>query len=254
MLSPRLKALKCVSIAVALGLISLGATASHAAMMPYPDQGPVGGITFTSISESSITDPLPLFGPPTPFVVGLDFSPSTFGSSSTNGLADITDGQLNYTINGPALSISIAEGGDYSLIGVGTDDTSAVAGVILRATVTQINGVNIAPIILTPVNASVSFNLAANPGAVQPWSLGVTMDVAAQLTGLGYNAGQKATKIDVAIDNQLITVSEAGTVAFIAKKEFITTVQNIPEPATAALFGMMVACSLGVATSRSRRC
>src|SRR5438270_709188 len=73
--------------------------AAHAATINYGDfPVPPAGITFQQVTESSGTDPVPLYGPPTPFVVGLDFDPTSFVSSSTNGAADITDGQLNFGI------------------------------------------------------------------------------------------------------------------------------------------------------------
>lgn len=241
----------CVAVALCVGTLGV-ARFSDAATINYPDQGPVSGFTFTSISESSSTDPVPLYGPPMAFAVGLDFNPTSFGSSATNGAADITDGQLNYTINGPTLSFNVFEAGDFTLVGGGTATTSALAGLILRATVTQISGIAVPPIVLTPVNASVGFNLVANPGLVQPWSLNATMDVAGQLAGLGYGPGDIATAIDVVIDNQLITISEQGTIAFIAKKEFITEIIPVPEPAVHLLL-FSGAAVIGYFATRRRR-
>jgi hypothetical protein len=177
----------------------------------------------------------------------LDFDPAGFVAQAVNGSADITDGQLNYTIMGPSINtVSLFEAGDFSLAGVGTAATQAFAGAIIRAIVTQINGVNVAPINLAPSNASVGFNLLANPGVVQPWSLGSVLNVAGQLA-----PNQHATKVDISINNQLLALSEPGSLAFIAKKEFIVSTNAIPEPATAGLAGLAL-CGLGlVARKRS---
>jgi hypothetical protein len=220
-----------VLLALALG----PARASLAASISYGDFGPVPpGVTFQDVQESSGTDPVPLFGPPAPFSVGLDFDPTSFVATSGGGTPDITDGQLNLTLTGsPGVSISslnLFESGDYTLAGVGTSATQAIAGAILRVTVTQINGLDVAPIILTPSNASVTFDLAANPGVVQPWSLGVALNIAGQL-----GAGQGATQVEVVIDNQLLALSESSSLAFIAKKDFGIRVETVPEASTVLL-------------------
>lgn len=247
-----------------LAVLSLSATALNAASINYGNFNiPAAGIMFQQVTESSGTDAVPQYGPPDPFVVGLDFDPTNFTSSSANGSADITDGQLNFTIMGLVApggyvgitGINLFEGGDYSIAGAGTAATSVYAGAILRATVTQISGVPIAPINLIPVNATFGDGL---PGAaiVAPWSLGLFLDVGAQLAGLGYGPNDVATKIEVAINNALITTSEPGTVAFVAKKDFrIGLIPDpvgdpfIPEPSTLVLAGL-VACGLPLVNRR----
>ncbi len=226
---------------------------------------PPAGIMFQGVTESSGTDPVPMYGPPAPFFVGLDFDPTNFVSTSANGSADITDGQLNFTIMGLVSpsgyvgvnAISLFEAGDYSLAGAGGAGTSVVAGAILRATVTQINGSPVAPLNLNPVNASFSDSL---PGlvAVAPWSLGLFMDIGAQLAGLGFGPSDVATKIDVSVNNALISTSEPGSVAFIAKKEFQIRLDPervgnpfIPEPNT-LLLASLAMCGWQFATGRHR--
>lgn len=236
--------------ALALSLVQLGhfSTVGKAATVTYSSVVLSNG-TASSISESSATDPVPLFGAPAAALPNvIDFDPKNFAASANGGSVDITDGQLNYTFTtispSPSLglsSVGLFEAGDYSLLGVGTAATQALAGASIRATVTQINGVNVAPINLTTSSASVSFNLVANPGLVQPWSLGTTLNIAGQLA-----PGQRATRVEIVIDNQLAALSQPGTAAFIAKKEFQVTMNpNIPEPTTAALAGLAL-CGLGV--------
>jgi hypothetical protein len=214
---------------LAVAALAFNATA-RGASINYGDFN-LPGIMFQQVTESSGTDPVPLYGPPSPFPIGLDFDPMNFTSTSTGGLADITDGQLNFTImsgpNGPPINlISLFEAGDYSLAGGGGNAaTSVFAGAIIRATIIGVNGLPVAPISVPPVNASFSDGLPPNTIAA-PWSLGVTTNIAAAL-----GPGQNATKVEVVINNSLVTTSQANTLAFIAKKEFrIDT--NIPEPST----------------------
>ena len=226
-------------LALALLLVAGAIRPASAASINYGDHI-VPGATFEDVTESSITDPVPLYGPPTGFAVGLDFDPTNFVATASGGASDITDGQLNTTITLSSLlgvsAINVFEAGDFTLAGSGTSATQATAGAILRATVTQIDGAFIAPLSLTPVNASVSFNLAANPGVVQPWSLGLGLNVAAQLVGLGFGPDQRATQVEIVIDNQLLALSELASVSFIAKKDFRIDVATIvPEPSAALL-------------------
>lgn len=231
--------------ALAFGVALLGAaSAASAASISYGDFGPVPpGVSFGGVQESSATDPVPLYGPPTAFSVGLDFDPAGFAATAAAGSQDITDGQLNFSVTTDAslgiTDIGLSEAGDYTLAGGGTNATQVLAGAIIRVTVTQINGVDVAPISLAPVNASVAFNLAANPGIVQPWSIGLSANLAAQL-----GADERATGIEVVIDNQLLAFSEDATNAFIAKKDFRVDVGVVPEPGTALLLlGALVGLS-----------
>jgi hypothetical protein len=120
--------------AFALGVVLTGlfSAKSQAASINYGNVGPIPpGVSFLQVTESSGTDAVPLYGPPAPFSVGLDFDP-TFTSSSANGSADLTDGQLNFTVMGVGLngigSIALSEAGDYTLAGGGTPATSVLAG------------------------------------------------------------------------------------------------------------------------------
>src|SRR5690606_37024726 len=128
-----------------------------------------------------------------------------------SGASDLTDGQLNYTIASPGgvAEVNFSEGGLYSLIGFGTASTQVFAAASLHAVVTEINGVAVAPINLTPSLSSVAFDLVANGGLNHGWQIALSLDVAGQLAGLGYSANDLATRVDVVIDNQLVAISEA---------------------------------------------
>jgi hypothetical protein len=243
---------RAMALALGSALLGLFSTAADAASISYGNFGPVPpGVMFLNVTESSSTDPVPLFGPPTPFATGLDFDPMNFGAAGAGGSGDITDGQLNFTVMSPGINtVGVSEGGDYSLVGFGTPATSVFAGASLRVKVTHINGIDVPDINLGQSNASVGFNLIANPGVLQPWGLGTLIDVAAQLSLLGIPG--KATKVEVVINDQLIALSEAASAAFIAKKEFVIDVDSeIPEPSTLALASAAL-CGWGLSASRRR--
>ena len=243
--------LLCLALGVALG----AARPAAAASINYGNFGPVPpGVTFLQVTESSGTDAVPLYGPPTPFSVGLDFDPVGFLANAAGGGIDLTDGQLNFTVmSSPAFAIdtiSLFESGDYSLLGAGTAATQAFAAASVRATVTEINGVGVVPIGLIPINGSVGFNLVANPGALQPWSLGLLLDIAGQL-----GPDQRATKVEIVIDNQLAALSQIESAAFIAKKDFRICVNDcgeVPEPSALGLLPLAGAFALLAATRRRR--
>jgi hypothetical protein len=242
--------------AAALGIALIGffSSTASAASISYGNFGPVPpGVTFLNVQESSGTDPVPLYGPPVAFATGLDFDPTSFGASGAGGAADLTDGQLNFTVMASNItSMNVAESGAYTLSGIGTLATRVLAGAIVRGSVTQINGVNVAPVDLGTANASVAFSLPFNAGVAVPWSISIPFNVAGALAAQGFGANQHATKVDFAINNQLIALSEPGSVASISKQDFvITTHPGVPEPATLGLAGMAL-CGMAVAARRRK--
>jgi hypothetical protein len=227
---------------------------------------PSTGVTFTDVSESSSTDAVPLYGPPHTFVTGLDFDPAGFSANSTNGTTDITDGQLNYGLNGQVFSgggvginsLTVNESGDYTLAGIGTTGTEVLGGVILHIKVDEVDGMPITPVTFNS-NASIAFNLIANPGVVQPWSMSTTVPIAALLTALNIPYSIGATKLEVTSDNQLLAFSETLSAASINKKDYVLTVTPdqhgitpMPEPASIGLFGLALLGSLNARRRRAR--
>lgn len=239
--------------ALSLFVASLVATsASQAASINYGSSPVIPpGVSFLNVTESSVSDAVPLYGAPTYVITGMTFTPNlAFSASSNGGGADLTDGQLNFTIattGGLGVTdVNLNEGGVYSLTGAGTAATQTIGGANLSVTVTEVNGVAVAPIVLPTSSATVGFNLAANPGANQPWAVGISIDVAA---ALGVN--QRATRVDVVVDNALAAASQVGSTASIFKTAFgIDIDTDVPEP-TAAVMAALACC--GLIGARTRR-
>lgn len=244
-----------VHAALAAGMVlSIVGSVASAASISYGNLGPVPpGVSFVDITESSGTDAVPLYGAPSAFATGLAFTPTpAFAAQSNLGGGDLTDGQINYTVVAPGgvKQVDFAEGGVYSLIGAGTAATQTFAAASLRAIVTEINGISVAPINLTPSLGSTAFNLVANAGANQSWQIALTVNVASQLAGLGYTPNDLPTRVDVVIDNQLGAISELTSQASISKTTFGITTGGIPEPNSLALAGLALC---GLAVGRFRR-
>lgn len=256
---------KASAYALGLALAAYLSAAAHAAGIPinYGNFGPIPpGLVFLGVTETanSLDDVPPLYGAPDPYTTGLDFDPKGFVAASVGGGADLTDGQLNFTIMDTVAlpnvvgidAISLFEGGDYTLAGGGGGATSVAAGATMIATVLEMNGVPVAPFNLTQVSASFGDALPGN-AIVAPWSLGLLLDVGAQLTGLGFGPNDRATKIEIAINNTLLAQSAPGGVAFIAKKDFRLDIVPdpgiVPEPGTLALAGLALC---GLAAGRKR--
>src|SRR5688572_9139741 len=90
------RALMAAGALLCLGL----STAVQAASINYGDfNSNPPGVMFLDVTESSGTDAVPLFGPPTFVGQELGFSPTpAFAANAAGGTTDLTDGQLNYTI------------------------------------------------------------------------------------------------------------------------------------------------------------
>jgi hypothetical protein len=238
------------SVARALAFAALvGVPLASAAPINYGDVDDIAGggtIYFEQVTESSVSDPTPLFGAPDAVVNRLDFDPLGFGASSIGGAPDLTDGQLNYSFRtafGKGISsLVVEEAGDFSLLGAGTATTSLSYGLFAKVTILELGGVPVTPF---TVIASTSFNknLAANPGSNQPWSAGLLIELGPAIAANGFGTAL-VSRGEFVLDNTLIALSESGSVAFLAKKDiFITTTplddQNfIPEPASAALLAI----------------
>ncbi|MCA9261638.1 MAG: hypothetical protein KDA61_20615 [Planctomycetales bacterium] len=245
----------------ALGLACVGASllgganATFAAPIPHGDR--VGAtVDYLNIQEESGSDAgAELFGAPTISSDSLDFNPTNFAASASNGATDTTDSTLGFTIvahPGKAIkSVSIVEAGDASLSGFSND---AQASVTARVTVEvlEING-------STAVSYSTADNLAFSPNGGSyllsavgsptfntAWDGNLLVDV----TPLLPSPTDFASKVQVTLFNVLTATSQDGTSAFIQKKDADASSVSIdavtvPEPAAAlaALFSMAIAAT-----------
>lgn len=193
---------------------------------------------YLGVTESSGTDPVPLYGAPAIEGNVLDFDPIAFTANTANGGADITDGQLNFTIQSTQgnsfLNLLFTEYGDYTLAGVGSLATSAGAGLTVQVKILAVDGVALATPITKVGTSQQNFALPANIGVGTPWYNSVSIDLAAALAAKSIAYLQGVTKVEVVLNDTLIATSQQGTIAFIAKKDFVV-ITDVPEPGTIAL-------------------
>ena len=228
-------------------MLALRAIPANAVPINHGDFGPdPPGVTmYLGVTESSSTDPIPpaRFGAPTLSGNVLDFNPTEFAAMATAGGLDITDVQLNFTVmTSSALagltSLAFSESGDYTLFGAGTAATQVAAGLAVKVDIFEVDGVPLAVPLSQFLNASVSFNLVNNgPTLVAPWSMGLSLDLAAILNNAGVSFTAGVTKATVVLNDQLLALSEPASIAFIAKKDFkiVPGTQIVPEPSSLAL-------------------
>jgi hypothetical protein len=223
--------------------VTYGASISY---LPLVQSGTT--VDYENITEASSTDPVPLFGAPLVSGDSIDFNPVLFNAlSQFGGLADLTDGQLTFNVQahaGQAIkNITFREGGITTVVGGGTDVTftDVSAGGFLNILHVDGNPINV---ISVPINLSFSHQ----PNGT--WKLG-TDGVAFSLAWTGsqtlyLNSVLAAnnvpfilgpTRLSIDLDNSLYAQSEAGTIAFIDKKDFggLSITINVPEPASALL-------------------
>lgn len=244
--------------------LTIGASCSFAATINYGDFGPdyPPGVTiYQDVRESSGTDPIPpqRFGPPTLSGDNLDFAPTSFVASANGAESDTTDVQLNLgmqvveginnEVGGGLTSLLITESGDYSLLGAGTASTSVVAGISADIDILEVDGVPITPISMF-ASSSISRDLVTDgPVALAPWNNGLLIEFGPVLAANNVPFQYGVTKAEVVLDDQLVAIGEAGSVSFIAKKDFllqpgVTPNPNfvIPEPASAVLALALLGC------------
>jgi hypothetical protein len=228
-------------------------------------------VTYRMVTEDSGTDTVPpcMYCAPTVGGNTLNFNPVGFDASSSNGgVADVTDGQLLFMIESnnkqtqAIQNFKLSETGDTTLSGnvpVGSDDTATQVRITPVVEIVEVDGVALpAPITLSkmstpplPVLGEMFTQLPGNTPSDGQWELGTDgnggpifntqwngmlfVDVQDALVKSGTPFVRGATKVTVNIDNALTAVSETGTSATIAKKDFITITTNVPEPATVSL-------------------
>ncbi len=212
---------------------------------------------YRQVTESSLTDPVPLFNAPSVSGDTLKFNP-TFQSSASAGpgnfAVDQTDGQLNFGIDakpGQFISqFSFTEAGDYSLIGLTGATAQATVACPVNVRITEVNGVALGATLLGQFNLTFTSGGIFNfPPTVSGglWNGTGSFDVAAFLVANGIVGN--ATKVEIAIDNKLTTLAANGAQATINKKLIDgVTINVLPAPGSLALLGLA-----GLAAGRRRR-
>lgn len=203
---------------------------------------------------------VPLVGSPPNYSVGLEFNPTSFAASATSGQADITDGQLNFRIGstGPVSygfrDVRLTEFGDYTLVGSGTVGTSVFGGARMFVTIREVNGVAVTPVTVSGVY-SFTDDLSGGSEFLNSWASLVAVNLGPELAYKGFGEADVVTLADVVIDNSLIAISEAASVAFIAKKNFIVSVapQINPVPLPASVWGLLSGIGLLMGRAAARR-
>lgn len=251
-----------LTVAVVLGFVAFAAQA-QAAPINY---GNFSGNTvdYLNVTEdaNSAGDAPPLFGAPTVSGDSLDFDPVGFNASASglNGI-DVTDGNLNFVImakQGYAVDmVSLSEAGDTTLAGFGNDMTFTSVTGIGVLNVLEVDGVGIAPIAV-PINLAFSpsggtYGLLTDGGGgplfSSGWSGSWVKNVKQVLINNNVPFTLGATKVSINLDNTLTALSQEGTFALIAKKDFggLSVTVNIPEPAAWVLASVcgLVAAGMG---------
>jgi len=207
-------------------------------------------VDFFGVTETSATDPTPLYGAPSVFGNSLAFFPLDFASSAAGGASDVTEGTLLVTITAkPGFfidKISIIEFGDFSLSGVGTSATFAsVSGMLDLTDLSGGSGTHSDPLAVSP---SMPVDLSGGP-TDGLFSGAAEIDLA----GLGLFG---ITSVFLEFANILETGSEPGTSALIQKKLIsgttITVDTVVPEPSALVIWSVL-GLLLTLGTWRSRR-
>ncbi len=246
-------------LAVGFCVVLMSGAVMFGASVSYPDVQTIK-IDYSNIRESSFTDPVPLFGSPTGYgYETLRFgSEMDFGSFSMGaGGVDITDGKLFVQLAprpGHIMDcVTISEIGAYAIAGAGGTSATqvSVGGEGITLTITAIDGISVdGPTVTTPmifksitgtVVLPVEGILPNGPGVTDlsfpitthgqgTWYGGAYFNLITLLEGTSWE-GHDVTQATLVFDNMLISQSEAGTAAFIDKKQLWIT----PEPGTLVL-------------------
>jgi hypothetical protein len=224
-------------------------------------------VDYINVTEQTTSsDSLPLFGPPTPSFDSLDFNPVGFDAAAAGALGlDNTGSRLTFTIQAHAGQsipiITFGEAGDSTLAGPGTDATSSQVTANGTITISAVDGAAIVPITqpiaLTFSPSGGTYGLASDGGGLPifhtNWTGSLALNVSQILTNSGASFIQGATSVSIDLVNTLTATSQADTNSLIGKKDFGVSVVPIPEPATLALFALALISFIGVRTLSPRR-
>jgi hypothetical protein len=261
--------------AAAILLHFAAAAGSNAASINY---GSIDGDTvmYTDVTESSVTDPVPLFGMPSVSGDSIDFTPVDFAAASQLHVpaVDQTDGHLVFGVmahSGKTIkNINFDEGGGLTVGGFGTDATFVDVSAFGNLDIFQVDGIDITKLTI-PIELTFSFGdnagfndngtwrLASQGFVNGDWTGQQLIDIAGYLHTHGYPNAVGATKVQVSLDNKLYAQSEIESTASIDKKDFgglsvtVNVPPVVPEPSAIALASLALLSSLGRRFSRRSR-
>ena len=215
------------------------AAASTAASGQTTYSGPFVGDTVT---YSDVQDQDDLFGPPTLTGDTLNFTPQGFNAQSTGGGIELVDGFLSTLIESNdddrgITEFTLEESGAFALdsigAGFGSANTRVEVAVVFNVNVLEVDGSAVSVPFLTSRETLLAANLVDDEGLGQAWSASTTIDIAALAADEGITGD--ITRVRLTLDNQLLAVSEDGTVAFVDKKGVRAVSITVPEPTSALL-------------------
>lgn len=208
-------------------------------------------VQYIDVTETTVTDPLPLFGAPVVAGDFIDFAPVSYNSSAVGpGGSDVTAGTVDAMVAALAgyyiTDLHFSDQGDFTLAGAGGLGTFASVTGGVEVTVTEVDGVAITPVVITdaltysPSNGDWNMQDDAS-GLILGgfWTGSLDMDVTQALVDAGVAVNWGATKLSLAYDNELTATSESGTSTLIAKKDVsIGATTAVPEPTAAIMAGL----------------
>jgi hypothetical protein len=223
-------------------------------------------VTYQNVTEvpTQLPGPTPaaLFGPPSLSGNSLLFNPVNFVDSASAGALEFQDGRLTFNViptssQGNIKSISLLEGGAWT-VGGGTSATTAKESLLINELfITSVNGISVNPIVVPPSiaftdtnNGSASVSTSSNSITFSSsagfssgtWDATASFNFANALTGAGLSGN--VTGLSMELDNQLSVTSETNSVAFIDKKYLDVTSNSspVPEPSVAGLTAITAGC------------
>lgn len=224
----------CLAAAGALGL----SASAHAASLAHPGAVVVQDGFYDNVVETSITDPLPMYGAPSAGAGNvMEFPLPSFTATASDGASDLTSGAVEFTFEadpGKLIgTMSIFESGSYSVTEGGS--VSAAGTLTVRYFDDLLQDF---VLLADPIHMVVSPDGIPAPGEMFPvdgpgsgdWLGAALIDFAA--------LGIETSSVIVAMDNNLVASALVGGSATISKDDLTVNTTIIPEPASLALMGL----------------
>jgi hypothetical protein len=227
-----------LALGVAIVLGNMGY--AQAASLPHPGPVVVQDGVYDNIVETSVTNPLPMFGAPSAGAGNtMTFPMPSFTATASDNAVDLVAGALEFTFDAdPGLfvnTLSIFESGAYDVTGAG--GTVSVSGALTLRYFDDLTQQFVT--LADPIHLVVS--PGGVPGGAFPVdSTGMGTWLGAALIDLG-GLGIQSSHVILAMDNILAASALPSGTVTISKDELTINTTLIPEPASVALMGMGLA-------------